>query len=59
MEHPRGNDLNLSSTLESAVEQELRQRARERGLVDNRAGIRAYNEQVEKHGVFAFLLTGN
>jgi len=58
MERPRSNDLNLSSILEAALEQKLRQHARERWLMQNRAGMQAYNEQVEKHGVFAFLVTG-
>jgi antitoxin CcdA len=49
----RSNDLNLSSILESALEQKLRQHARERWLVENRAGMQAYNEEVEKHGLFS------
>ena len=49
----RTGDLNLSNILEVALEQKLEQRARELWLAANRAGIEAYNEQVEKHGVFS------
>jgi antitoxin CcdA len=49
----RTGGLNLSSILEAALEQRLRQQARERWLTENRAGVDAYNEQVEKHGVFS------
>ena len=38
---------------EGALEQNLQQQARERWLTENRAGIDAYNEQVEEHGVFS------
>lgn len=49
----RSGDLNLSSILEAALEQKLRQLARDRWLAENRMGMDAYNEQVEKHGVFS------
>jgi len=49
----RSGDLNLSSILEMALEQKLRQHARERWLTENRAGMESYNEQVAKHGVFS------
>jgi antitoxin CcdA len=49
----RSGDLNLSNILEVALEQKLEQQARELWLAENRAGIEAYNEQVEKHGVFS------
>lgn len=49
----RNVDLNLSSILEAALEQRLQEQARERWLKENRAGMEAYNEQVEKHGVFS------
>jgi antitoxin CcdA len=49
----RSDGLNLSSILEAALEQKLRQQARKRWLAENRAGMDAYNEQVEKHGVFS------
>jgi antitoxin CcdA len=49
----RNVDLNLSSILEAALEQRLQEQARERWLKDNRAGMEAYNEHVEKHGIFS------
>ena len=49
----RNGDLNLSSILEVALEQNLRQQARDRWLTENQSGIEAYNEQVEKSGVFS------
>lgn len=49
----RSAELNLSSILEFGLEQKLRQLARESWLAENRAGMEAYNEQVEKHGVFS------
>jgi antitoxin CcdA len=53
LKRARSADLNLSSILETALEQRLRQQARERWLTENRAGIEAYNEQVERDGVFS------
>jgi antitoxin CcdA len=49
----RDAEFNLSSILEMALQQRLQQLAAERWLVENRAGIEAYNEQVEEHGVFS------
>ena len=49
----RDRDINLSATLERALEEALRQERRARWLADNRRRIAAYNEQVEAHGAFA------
>ena len=49
----RDRDINLSATLERALEDALRQDRRARWLVDNRQCIAAYNEQVDAHGAFA------
>ena len=49
----RDQDINLSATLERALEDVLRAHRRERWLADNKQGIAAYNEQVEAHGAFA------
>jgi len=49
----RAADINLSATLEQALEEALRRKRREQWLVDNAAGVLAYNEQVEEHGAFA------
>jgi antitoxin CcdA len=53
VEAARAADINLSATLEQALEDALRQAQRERWLEENAAGIAAYNAQVDKHGVFA------
>jgi antitoxin CcdA len=49
----RDQDINLSATLERALEDALRAHRRERWLADNKQGIAAYNEQVEAYGAFA------
>ncbi|HWJ06177.1 MAG TPA: type II toxin-antitoxin system CcdA family antitoxin [Steroidobacteraceae bacterium] len=49
----RERDINLSATLERALEAALRQHRREVWLAENRPAIAAYNEQVEAHGAFA------
>ena len=45
--------LNLSQVFEAGLEQAIRQREAEEWLKRNRAALDAYNEQVEKHGVFS------
>lgn len=49
----RAADINLSATLERALEDALRQAQRKRWLEENAAGMAAYNVQVDEHGVFA------
>jgi antitoxin CcdA len=49
----REMDINLSQTLEQALASEVRQRQQAAWLEENRAAISAYNEHVEKHGVFS------
>lgn len=49
----RDRDINLSATLERALEDVLRQDRRARWLADNRQRIEAYNDQVQAHGAFA------
>jgi antitoxin CcdA len=49
----RAEAINLSATLETAIEQELRNRRRQKWLERNAAGISAYNLDVEAHGVFS------
>ncbi len=46
-------DINLSATLEQALVEALRARQREHWVAENQAAIEAYNEHVEKHGVFS------
>ena len=49
----RALDINLSATLEKALEAEVRARKRERWLEENREAIAGYNAWVEDHGVFS------
>lgn len=53
VEEARAADINLSATLERALEHALRQAQRKRWLAENAAGMAAYNAQVDEHGVFA------
>ncbi|MDH5831331.1 type II toxin-antitoxin system CcdA family antitoxin [Luteimonas sp. M1R5S18] len=46
-------DINLSATLERALEQEVRARRRQRWLEENREAIEGYNAWVAEHGVFS------
>lgn len=45
--------INLSETLERALEEELTAARQKKWLAENRDAIAAYNEYVEKHGVFS------
>ena len=53
LQRARELDINLSSTLENALEEIVRRRLRERWLAENAPAIAAYNEQVDEHGVFS------
>ena len=54
----RSQDINLSATLEAALETELARLRRARWLERNAKAISAYNEDVEKHGSFGDTLRG-
>jgi antitoxin CcdA len=45
--------INLSAALERALTEELAAAKRLRWRMENRDAIDAYNEHIEKHGVFA------
>lgn len=53
LEDAKALDINLSATLERALEAEVRARKREKWLAENREAIAAYNEHVSEHGVFS------
>jgi antitoxin CcdA len=55
VDHPHKSSRAVADPAKSkaVLEQKLRQQARERWLTENRAGVDAYDEQVEKHGVFS------
>lgn len=49
----RAAGLNLSATLERALERELANERRKRWRHENRDAISAYNDHVEKHGTLS------
>lgn len=53
LEEAKALDINLSATLERALEAEVRARKRERWLAENREAIEGYNAWVAEHGVFS------
>ena len=53
LEAARALDINLSATLEKALDAEIRARRREKWLDENREAIAAYNAHVAEHGVFS------
>jgi len=46
-------DINLPHTLEEAITQKLKQLRRARWLEESKQAIEAYNEHIEKNGVFS------
>jgi Post-segregation antitoxin (ccd killing mechanism protein) encoded by the F plasmid len=53
LDEARALEINLSATLERALEAEVSTRKRERWLAENREAIAAYNARVAEHGVFS------
>lgn len=49
----KGMDINLSATLERVLVEVLKQGQRDRWITENHAAMAAYNDHVEKHGVFS------
>ncbi len=45
--------VNLSATLERALQAELAEADRQRWREENREAVEAYNEYVDKHGTFS------
>jgi antitoxin CcdA len=45
--------MNLSQTVDTLLEQEVRRQLRERWLERNKEGIDAYNLRIEREGTFA------
>lgn len=48
----RALNINLSATLERALQEELAKREADQWIEENRAAIKSYNEFVEQHGCF-------
>jgi len=46
-------NINLSATLEQALQAKLAENAAEKWVKENNRAIKAYNESVEKNGLFA------
>ncbi|HVS27146.1 MAG TPA: type II toxin-antitoxin system CcdA family antitoxin [Burkholderiales bacterium] len=53
LERAKRLKLNQSQIFETGLSEAIRQRQREEWLKKNRAAIEAYNEYVDKHGVFS------
>jgi len=53
LERARELKLNLSQVLEAGLEDAIRREEGAQWLKRNRAALEAYNEHVEKHGVFS------
>ncbi len=53
IEQAKALDLNLSATLNRALEQAVKERQRECWLKENRAVLEALNGFVEEHGLFS------
>lgn len=53
LDEAKALQINLSATLERALEEEVRARKRERWLAENRGAIAEYNTWVAEHGVFS------
>lgn len=53
LEEARAYKINLSQTLEAALQTEIKKEKERRWLVENRAAIEAYNRHVEEHGLFS------
>jgi antitoxin CcdA len=45
--------INLSATLDRAISEQLAQLERARWLEENKEAFEAYNDRVEKHGLFS------
>ncbi len=45
--------LNLSRTLETAIEQAIREKRRQQWLDDNHKALQAYGRHIERDGLFA------
>lgn len=53
LDRAKALDINLSATLEKALEAEVRARMREQWLEENREAIAAYNARIERDGMLS------
>jgi len=45
--------INLSQTLETSLVETLREKQKESWLADNKDAVEAYNQRIEKNGLFS------
>jgi antitoxin CcdA len=53
LEKAKRAKINLSATLDRAVSEQLARLERERWLEENKEAFKAYNDRIEKHGLFS------
>ena len=53
LEEARAYKINLSQTLEAALQAELKKEKERRWLEENRAAIEAYNREIAEYGLFS------
>lgn len=53
LKQARQAKLNLSAVLDRAIAQELQGIGQQRWLKENKPAFQAYNERIEKHGLFS------
>lgn len=53
LEKARQHEINLSRALEERLDELIRQKERDAWLERNRAAIQAYNDRIEREGVFS------
>jgi antitoxin CcdA len=53
LEDARALGINLSRTLETALEAEVKKAKETKWLVENRAAIEAYNREIAEHGLWS------
>lgn len=53
LDQAKALEINLSATFERALEEEVGARRREKWLAENRDAIAAYNERIERDGMFS------
>lgn len=53
LEDAKALEINLSATLERALDAEVRARKREKWLEENREAIAAYNARIERDGMLS------
>ena len=49
----KSRHINISAVLESALEEELKQKKKEEWMRDNKEAINAYNVNIQEFGVFS------